>query len=75
MRERIRLLAPTPFLHDPDLRPVLRELFSQHPVMTQSGSEALNQALLELHYLPSRPETFQVEAALEALLLEGEIFG
>ena len=69
------MLAPSFTLHELDVLSALRELFSQHPVMTQSGCEALNQALFELHYLPSRPETFQVEAALEALLVEGEVFG
>ena len=69
------MLAPSFILDDLDVLSALRELFSQHPVTTQSGCEALSQALFELHYLPSRPETFQVEAALEALLVEGEVFG
>jgi hypothetical protein len=69
------MLAPTFTLHDPDVLFALRELFSKHPVMTQNGCEDLSRALFELHYLPSRPETFQVEAALEALHVEGEVFG
>jgi hypothetical protein len=70
------MIAPsTNILHDPDLLPALRELFSQHPAMIQSGCDTLSRGLFVLRYLPSRPETFQVEAALEALLVEGEILG
>jgi hypothetical protein len=73
IRERIRMLGPTPILHDPNVLLALRELFSQHPVMTQSGCEALGRALYMLRFLPRRPEPFEVEAALEALMVEGEV--
>jgi hypothetical protein len=69
------MIGPAPILVDPSLLPALRELFCQHPAMMQSGCETISYALFVLRYLPSRPETFQVEAALEALLVEGEIFG
>ena len=69
------MLGPTPILHDPSLFSALRVLFGQHPAMMQSGCETLSNALFVLLYLPSRPKTFRVEAALEALLVEGEIFG
>jgi hypothetical protein len=69
------MLGPTSILYDPSLLSALRELFGQHLAMMQSRCETLSNALFVLLYLPSRPRTFQVEAALEALLVEGEIFG
>ncbi len=51
----------------------LRELFSQYPAMKRSGAETLSRALFMLRFLPSRPEVFEVEAALEALQVEGEV--
>jgi hypothetical protein len=41
--------------------------------MTQSGSETLSRALFLLRFLPYLPETFVVEVAREALLVEGEV--
>jgi hypothetical protein len=56
-----------------DVLPTLRELFSQHPEAAKSGPETLSRLLYELRFLPCRPEIHEVEAALEALALEGEI--
>jgi hypothetical protein len=67
------MLAPIPILHDPNLLPALRELFSQHPAMMQSGYDTLGRALFVLRYLPYRPEPVAVEAALETLAVEGEV--
>ena len=67
------MLGRTSILHDPSLLSALRELFSQHPVMTQSGCETLSKALFVLRYLPYRPEPSAVEAGLEALRVEGEV--
>lgn len=53
--------------------PALRELFSHHPAATRSGPEALAGLLVMLQLLPHRPEVFEVEAALEALQVEGEL--
>ena len=66
-------LAPQRIIPEPDVRPALRELLAQHPILTQVGCEALSRALFVLHYLPYRPEPFEVEAAREALLVEGEV--
>jgi hypothetical protein len=41
--------------------------------MKRSGAETLSRALFMLRFLPSRPEVFEVEAALEALQVEGEV--
>jgi hypothetical protein len=60
-------------IHDPNVLPALRDLFSQHPAMTQSGPEALSEALYLRHYLSYRLEPFEVEAALEVLLVDGEV--
>jgi hypothetical protein len=67
------MLGPAPIPDDPDVLPALRELFSQHPAMARSGRENLSRALFALRYLPYRPETLAVEAAREALLVEGEV--
>jgi hypothetical protein len=60
-------------LHNCDVLPALRELLSQHPGMTRSGLESLSRALYVFRFLPYQPETFEVEAALEALCVEGEV--
>jgi hypothetical protein len=67
------LTPPHRIIHDPNVTPALRELFSQHPVMVYSGPETLGRTLHMLHFLPCRPETSEVEAALEALQVEGEV--
>jgi hypothetical protein len=64
---------PSRSIHKPDVLPALRELFSQHPGFEQSGLESLSRALYVFRFLPYRPETFEVEAAVEALRVEGEI--
>jgi hypothetical protein len=60
-------------LHDQEILLALRELLSQHPAMAPDGCETLSQALYELHFLSYRPDTFAVGAALEALLVDGEV--
>ena len=68
------MLAPSPeIIHDPDVLPAIRQFLSQYPAMTGSGCEALSRALFVLRFLPRRPESFEVEAALEALLVEDEV--
>jgi hypothetical protein len=49
----------------------LRELFSQYPEAAQIDPERLADPLWR--YVPSRPHESQVEAALEALAIEGEV--
>jgi hypothetical protein len=53
--------------------PALRELFSQYPDSIRSGPETLSLMLNMMRFLPYRPEVFEVEAALEALCVEGEL--
>jgi hypothetical protein len=68
------MIAPSQsIVHDPDVLPALRELFSQHPEVIQSGPETVSWALYMLRFLSYRPETFKVEAALEAFKVEGEV--
>lgn len=55
-----------------EVLPALRELFSQHPAAASSGPEALVRMVYVLQFLPYRPGVYEVEAALEALTLEGE---
>ena len=56
-----------------DVLPTIRDLFSQHPEAANSGPETLSRLLYVLRFLPYQLEFYEVEAALEALLLEGEI--
>jgi hypothetical protein len=56
-----------------DLLPALRGLFSQRPAAMQSGLETLARLLWVLSYLPYRPEESEVEIAMEALRVEGEV--
>ena len=67
------LAPPQRSIHVGDVLPTVRELFSQYPAMTQSGPETLSRALHVLRFLAYRPETFEVEAALEALRVEEEV--
>jgi len=68
------MIAPSPnIIHDPNVLPALRELFSRYPAMMQNGPETLSRALFVLRYVPYRPKPFEVEAALEALVLDGEV--
>jgi hypothetical protein len=68
---------PDVYLNKPtareDVLPALRELFSQHPAVTHKSSDTLARLLGVMRYLAYRPETFEVEAALKALRVEGEI--
>lgn len=58
---------------DPDVLPNLRELFSKHPEAAAFGPEALTGLLYGTHCVTRRPEVFEVEAALAALAVEGEV--
>ncbi len=51
----------------------LRELFSHHPKTMEAGSETLAELLYECRLLLIRPESCEVEAALEALQVEGGV--
>lgn len=63
----------TSVYNNDEVLPALRELFSQHPAAVSSGPEALVRLLYVLGFLSFRPGVCEVEAALEALTLEGEI--
>lgn len=60
-------------IHDATVLPALRELCSLHPAARTCGPETLARMLFVLCYLPYSPDVFAVEAALEALSLEGEL--
>lgn len=51
--------------------PALRELLARHPGLADSGPEELQAHLRR--YLPLRPELFEVEAAMEALCVDGRV--
>jgi hypothetical protein len=58
---------------DSNVLPALRELLDQHPEAHSSAPEKLAGLLWMLRYLPYRPDVFAVEAALEALILDGDV--
>jgi hypothetical protein len=53
-----------------DVLTALRELFSQHPAAAFKAPDTLARLLWMLRYLPYRPLTFAIEAALEVLEVE-----
>lgn len=53
--------------------PAIRELFSRRPTAVGHGPETIGRMLCVRNFLPYRPDTCEVEAALEALVLEGEV--
>jgi hypothetical protein len=55
----------------PDVLLALRELFSAHPNLIDSGCEELRNHLG--FYLQARPEVWEVEAAMEVLRVEGRV--
>jgi hypothetical protein len=75
--------APTPAYHDGRTETsalavqgtlvAFRELLSRNPCAAQFGSETLAELLHAEGYLHRRPLESLVEAALEALLVEGEV--
>jgi len=58
-----------------DVLPAVRELISEHAAAAYKSSETLARLLWVLRYLSYRPEVFEVEVALEALRVEGEVLG
>lgn len=62
--------------HSPDeteIVVVVRDLLSLHPEAVGCGPETLAGLMWMLRLLPRRPSEFEVGAALEALMLEGEV--
>jgi hypothetical protein len=58
-----------------DVLPALRELYSQQPAAPSKSPDTLARLLHLLRYVPRRPSTFEVEVAIEALRVEGEVLG
>ena len=69
------MIAPQGIIaDDPDVLPALRGMFSQHPVCLGWESHELAEALHTHSYMNRRPHDAEVEAALEGLIIEGEVF-
>lgn len=74
MRRNQGMTAPTEaIIQEYEVLPALRELLRHHPVLEQSGTETLSRALFVLRFLSYRPGVLAVDAALEALVVEGEV--
>jgi hypothetical protein len=67
------MLAPKSVYPKDEVLLALRELYSQHPGAVKSGPDKLVRMLHVRRFLPRRCEVGEVEAALEALRVEGEI--
>jgi hypothetical protein len=70
MLATLQELHPNKYVAREDVLPALRELFSQHSAAVHMAPETLARFLWTLRYLPYRPPTFAVEAALEVLDVE-----
>jgi hypothetical protein len=66
-------LYPTERPANEAVLPSLRELLSQCPAATYEDPETLSEMLYVQSYLPFLPDEGAVEAAREALLVEGEV--
>jgi hypothetical protein len=64
-------IAPFLIIQDPKLLPELRDLLTEYPWLTRRGPEAVRHALRRLRTIEA--DVFAVEAALEALEIEGEV--
>lgn len=67
------IAPPQRIIHDPNVLPAVRELISNSPEAACCGAETVAELLYTGRFLPYRPAIFAVEAALEALRVEGEI--
>jgi hypothetical protein len=64
-------IAPTPIIQEPELLPDLRDLFHERPLLAYRGPETVRHALRMLSDIST--DVLAVEAAMEALVVEGEI--
>jgi hypothetical protein len=68
------MFPPTQVYPTSNVLIALRELLSRHPSAAEAGPEQLAELLLGRRYLACRPETHEVERAVEALRLDsGEV--
>ncbi len=58
---------------DPELLPAVRDLLAQHPSYQERGACEIASGLYYLQYITYRPHEDAVEAALEALRVEGGV--
>jgi hypothetical protein len=66
MRERIRMLAPTPIVHDPPcLLAAVRELYSRLPETRYLEPWALQHVLYSLGYTEDLADETDIAAAIE----------
>jgi hypothetical protein len=66
-------LYPSETATNEEILPALRDLLSQCSAAAQEGPEALSEMLYTGGYLPFRPASADVEAAREALFVEGRV--
>ena len=72
------MIAPhTSIQDDPtqELLIAMRALFSRNPCATGFGAETISELLHKEHYLSFPVAGYEVEGAVEALRVEGEVLG
>ena len=67
------MIAPESVYQSNDVVPGLRELYSQHPVAMNAGAETLARLLFVLRFLNYQPDAAEVEAAVDALTIDGGV--
>lgn len=65
--------AARPLYTSDEVLPALREHFSHHPVAVTASPDKLARMLCVLRFLSCQPDVCEVEEALEALQIEGEL--
>lgn len=65
------MIAPHPIIQEPEVLPAVRGLLGEYPCLAHRSPETVRQGLRTLRGVEA--EAFAVEAALEALEIEGEV--
>ncbi len=65
------MISPQQIIQDPDVLPAVRDLLQEHPFLARRRPETVRHALRALRGI--KTDVFKVEAALEALTIEGEV--
>lgn len=65
------MIAPQQIIQEPEVLPAVRDLLQEYPFLVWRRPEAMRHALRALWGI--KTDVFAVEAALEALTVEGEV--
>ncbi len=65
------MIAPRLIIQEPEVLPAVRDLLQEHPFLARRRPETVRHALRGLRGIEA--DVFAVEAALDALRVEGEV--